>query len=86
MFLYYSLTVKGVKCLVDEELSVSKQSHKLIKKMANIRSRNNQIYIFIEPILTVLKEMLDAKTDSLKLRVLELFVDICSISHEHTEM
>jgi len=82
---HQSLTVKGVKCLVDEELSVSKHSHKLIKKMANIRSRNNQIYIFIEPILSVLKEMLDTKTDSLKLRVLELFVDICCISHEHTE-
>ena len=78
--------MKGVRCLVDEELSVSKQSHQLIKKMAKIRSRNNQIYIFTEPTVSILKEMLDVKTDSLKLRVLEMMVDICTISHEHTQM
>ena len=86
MHFFFSLTIKGVRCLIDEELSVSKQSHQLIKKMAKIRSRNNQIYIFTEPTVSILKEMLDVKTDSLKLRVLEMMVDICTISHEHTQM
>ena len=65
---------------------MSKQSHRLIKSLANIRTLNNQIQVFKDPFLSILKEMLMNPDDALKLRVLELLVEICAISQEHLEM
>lgn len=70
--------------MIEEELSVSKQSYKLIMNLSKIRSgSSNQIYIFTDPILSTLKEMLGIEKDALKLRVLELMVDISRHSDEH---
>ena len=46
----------------------------------------NQIQIFVEPYLSTIKEMLQNPDDALKLRVLDLLVEICGISQEHLEM
>lgn len=52
--------------------------------LSKIRSgSSNQIYIFTDPILSTLKEMLGIEKDALKLRVLELMVDISRHSDEH---
>ena len=84
--LIFRLIVTACKCLIEEELSVSNHAHKLVKKLSAIRVTKNQIYIFVEPILSTLKEMQQAKTDALKLRVLELMVEISRISEEHMTM
>lgn len=79
--------ISGVKCLIEEELSVSKQSYKLIMNLSKIRSgSNNQMCIFADPILSTLKEMLGIEKDALKLRVLELMVEIASLSEEHMNL
>ena len=76
----------GIKALIDEDLSVSKKSYQLIKTLAEKRTgSNNQIVIFLEPILSTLKEMLQVPNDALKLRVLELMVDISTLSQQHLE-
>ena len=74
-----------MKCLVNEELSVSKQAHKLIKMVAMKRCDKNQILIFSEPFLTAMKEMGEADTDALKLRFIELMVEISTIDQEYLE-
>ena len=85
-FFKQALAVQAGKCLVDKDLSVSKQSHKFIKSLAKFRTYQNHIQIFAEPYLSTIKEMLQNPDDALKLRVLELLVEICSISQEHLEM
>ena len=71
--------------MIDEELSVSKQSHKFLKKLSMVRIGNNQLYLFAEPLISALKEMSQVQNDSLQLRVLELMVEISNISQEHLE-
>ena len=84
-FLVFRLMVRASQCLVDNELSVSKQSHKFLKALAMIRIGNNQICLFTEPFISSLKEMSEVQNDSLQLRVLELMVEISNISQEHLE-
>ena len=79
------LVIRGSQCLIDKELSVSKQSHKFLKTLSTIRSRNNQLFLFTEPLLSSLKEMAQNSNDSLQLRVLELMVEISNVSQEHLE-
>ena len=79
------LVIRGSQCLIDKELSVSKQSHKFLKTLSTIRTKNNQLFLFTEPLLSSLKEMAQNSNDSLQLRVLELMVEISNISQEHLE-
>ena len=76
-FFKQALAVQAGKCLVDKDLSVSKQSHKFIKSLAKFRTYQNHIQIFAEPYLSTIKEMLQNPDEALKLRVLELLVEIC---------
>ena len=82
---YCRLVIRGSQCLIDKELSVSKQSHKFLKTLSTIRTKNNQLFLFTEPLLSSLKEMAQNSNDSLQLRVLELMVEISNVSQEHLE-
>ena len=88
LFNHQNILVSAMKCLIDQDLSLSKQSYKLIRKLATQRTSTNQgvAYLFIEPYVSVVGEMLQVRDDALMLRVLELLVDICSESQEHLEM
>lgn len=81
-----TLLATAAKCLIDKELSVSKQAHKMLKTLAAIRNSQGQVHLFLEPFLSCSKEMLEVTDDALKLRVLELFVEVSNMSQEHLEL
>jgi hypothetical protein len=84
--LIFRLLVGGAMALIDKELSVSKEASLILMKLAELRNGDNQIFLFVPPVLPCLHEMLEVKAEDLKLRVLDLLVQVSNLSQEHFEM